>query len=291
MKYIVNLVLLIMLGMIVTSCNSESGKMATLLAEVDSLKSANQAYAEEAKNMASFVNVISMCIDSIKVYEDSLLHRENGKETQKFSKEQLKSNLDAIKRLIERQKYQITQLKEQIDNSNSTYLEKIRKLVEYYEDMLNEKDHQISVLHMELDKKNVDISHLSTQVSKLITSNSQLVNKTELQNKALEAQSNMLNTCYVQIGTQKELSAKGLLSGGFLKKKKVDTAKLQAENFNKVDIRMFNDIVLQSKKPKILTQMPSSSYQLINNGDGTSTLHIINPSEFWSVSNFLIIQL
>lgn len=164
-------------------------------------------------------------------------------------------------------------------------------MVEFYEAQLKEKDTQIANLQAELNKKNVDISNLRTRVGNLTTSNQMLEEKAEAQTTALQAQSEMLNTAYVQIGTSKELAAKGLLSGGFLKKKKVDSDKLKEENFSKVDIRYFNDVKLNSKKPKVMTQMPSSSYTITKNSDGTCTLHISDPSTFWSVSNFLVIQL
>ena len=93
------------------------------------------------------------------------------------------------------------------------------------------------------------------------------------------------------VGSSKELKAKGLLTGGFLAKKKVDVTKLSSAGFTKVDIRNYNDVVLKSKKPKIMTQMPSDSYTLRDNGNGTTTLHINDATRFWSVSKYLVVKL
>ena len=59
--------------------------------------------------------------------------------------------------------------------------------------------------------------------------------------------------------------------------------------FTKVDIRTFTEVTINSGNPKILTQMPASSYR-IEKGKGSSILYILDPTAFWSVSNYLIIQ-
>ena len=52
-----------------------------------------------------------------------------------------------------------------------------------------------------------------------------------------------------------------------------------------------NEIPLNSSSPKILTQMPTSSYKIEKKSKNQSTLYILDANAFWSVSNFLIIQL
>ena len=46
-------------------------------------------------------------------------------------------------------------------------------------------------------------------------------NKAQILTTALSQQDEVINECYVKIGTKKQLSAAGLLKGGFLQKKKV----------------------------------------------------------------------
>ena len=92
-----------------------------------------------------------------------------------------------------------------------------------------------------------------------------------------------------RIGTKKELTSQGLLSGGFLQKKRVNHDAINKDMFTKVDIRTFTEVTINSSNPKILTQMPASSYR-IEKGKGSSILYILDPTAFWSVSNYLIIQ-
>ena len=60
--------------------------------------------------------------------------------------------------------------------------------------------------------------------------------------------------------------------------------------FSSVDIRLFREVTVNSSSPKILTSMPESSYNWVKLGDGIMLLKIKDPSLFWSLSNFLIIQ-
>ena len=292
MKHLCYLIVVGFFIILFVACSSDRNKqMDDLRAKVDSLTKSNQEKDKDINEMSSFVSVISTSLDSIRVYEDSVLYGNPNSESPKVTKEQVKQNLEDMKKLINRQQLQLAQLRKQLETAKGENAENMKKMVEFYEAQLKEKDAQIASLQAELNQKNVDITNLRSRVGSLSDNNQELVEKTEAQATALQVQSDMLNTAYVQIGTSKELAAKGLLSGGFLKKKKVDSEKLREENFSKVDIRYFNDVKLNSKKPKVMTQMPASSYSITNNGDGTSTLHISDPNAFWSVSNFLVIQL
>ncbi len=109
------------------------------------------------------------------------------------------------------------------------------------------------------------------------------------QEEVLVQQDALLNEGYVKIGSKAELKAAGLLTGGFLKKNKVDMSSIDKSLFQKVDIRHVTEIPIPSKKPKLLSPAPADSYHFETDG-GSSTLVITNPTRFWSVSNFLIIQ-
>ena len=159
----------------------------------------------------------------------------------------------------------------------------------YLNAQLDEKNQLIAQLRSDLENKNVSIAQLKKRVSALAEDNAALGLQVEAQQEALTVQSEIINECYVKIGTKKELSDLGIVAGGFLKKTKVNVDALDKDKFMKVDIRDFTEIPINSGSPKILTSMPASSYRLESHGN-TSTLYITNPTEFWSVSNFLVIM-
>jgi translation initiation factor IF-2 len=89
----------------------------------------------------------------------------------------------------------------------------------------------------------------------------------------------------------KELKEAGLLSGGSLfKKSRLDLSKVNASAFEKIDIRRDKTFKIPAKKVSVLTQMPSGSYEIKQNTDGTSTLTVTDANRFWSVSNFLVVS-
>lgn len=155
-----------------------------------------------------------------------------------------------------------------------------------------EKDQVIQSLRADLNNSKKDITQLRSSLSAMSTKASNAEQKTKVLTKALSKQEEAINECYVKIGTKKQLFSAGLLKGGFLRKKKVNYEDVDKSKFNAVDIRKFREIQLHSSNPKILTPQPSNrSFHFDESGDGNCTLVITNPTLFWSVSNFLIIQL
>lgn len=257
--------------------------------QIDSLKKENVRKDGDIKDMMSFVGVLADGLDSIAKQEEILFYTNKGKEGTVVDRQQLKKNLEMFENTLANQKKRIAQLVDSL-KARGESLSKLTSLVTYLNQQLEEKDVLIKSLHSDLENKNVNIAQLQKRVSSLSEDNSRLTEKVEKQVKALTVQAEMINECYVKIGTKKQLTDLGLISGGFLKKTKVNHDVLQKDKFMRVDIRTFTEIPIQSGDPKILTQMPASSYRIEKNGK-TSTIYITDPTAFWSVSNFLIIQI
>ena len=82
----------------------------------------------------------------------------------------------------------------------------------------------------------------------------------------------------------------GLLTGGFLKKTKVDFTKIDKSLFKAVDIREVEKIDIPARKAELMTPQPKDSYR-IDKVNNNNVLSIINPEKFWGVSDFVIIQI
>lgn len=277
------------------SCGNN--KNAQLQSQLDSLATADSLHQEDIKAMADFVDIMSSGLDSINGQEGQI--KQMGQEKGgKIDKAHLRQQLNSLGQLVARQRDRIAELEKQLSGSNSSYSQRIKKLIAYYKAQLDEKDKTIADLKAELDSKNANIAtlnehvnRLTTNVNDLTTANNELGQTVASQKTTIADQDQTIHEAFVQVGTSKELKAKGLLTGGFLAKKKVDVSKLNAVGFNKIDIRNYNDIVLKSKKPKVMTQMPAGSYTIRDNGNGTSTLHINDVNKFWSVSKYLVVKL
>ena len=275
-------------ALVLTGCNSGQKEIDRLNQTIDSLQQVDINRQAEVSDLNSFITTISDGLDSIAVHQGKLTSNK-GREGIYIDKRELKKNLEALENTVQQQRSRIANLVDSL-RARGANIAKLQNLVNHLNQQLEEKEQMIQQLKADLEKKNFSISQLESSVSSLSESNSQLSEKVERQVQALTAQDEMMNEAYVRIATKKELAAEGLISGGFMKKSKANTDNFQKSKFNKVDIRHFKEIPTRSKSPKILTQMPASSYKLVKNSDDTMTLQILDPTTFWSVSNFLIIQ-
>ena len=270
------------------SCNGSRSERKAMQAQIDSLEAANASQANQLKEISGFMTIVSEGLDSIAEQEQLLMGNGKGMEEKKMTKEELKANLDAFAALLERQRNRIAQLEDSLQGRGKN-MAHLRSIIVHLNQQLDEKTQTIAALQESLHNKNVDIQRLTTQVRTLTTSNQQLTEEVNRQGEALVTQSEIINECYVKIGTKKELQQAGVLAGGLLSKKKLDVTNFSQAGFMKVDIRSFTELDVQAKKIQILTQMPASSYTITSNGS-SSKLQITNPTLFWSVSSYLVIQ-
>lgn len=273
-----------------SSCAGNKTDVAKMEEIIDSLQKENARKDQDMNDMTSFVSTLADGLDSIARHEEMLFYSNKGKEGTITDKNQLKKNLDMFEQLLNQQKQRISQMADSL-KSRGARLSKLSNLVTYLNQQLDEKNDLIKNLRSELDNKNVNISQLQKRVSSLTEDNNQLSRKVEAQVQALTVQNEMINEGYVKIGTKKQLMDLGIVTGGFLKKKRVNPNAIQQGQFMRVDIRSLKELPLKSDDVKILTQMPSSSYKIVKTGKNQSILYILDPTAFWSISNYLIIQL
>lgn len=288
MKKILYIILVLATTFAFTTCSNDGQNTAKLNERIDSLEKENARKDESLQDLNLFVGALADGFDSIAKHEEMLFYTNKGKEGVLIDREQLKKNLEMFENLLEQQEQRINQLTDSL-RLRGVRINRLQSLVDYMNQQIEEKNNIIKKLRTELNNKDANISQLHQKVSELTDSTSKLSIKVETQRDALDVQSEMINECYVKIGTKKELSDMGIISGGFLREKKVIYDAFQKEQFMQVDIRKFTEITIESRSPKILTQMPKTSYRIERNGD-KSTLYITDPTEFWKVSNFLIIQ-
>ena len=276
----------------VFSCKNEKVDMSSYMQERDSIMQENKAKTQQLDELNGVLATIATGLDSIAVQEN-ILFTNKGRDGVMLNRQQIAANLKGMADILARQRAKIKILQDSLANKKSSQgVERLQKVVEFLNQQLAEKDQVIQSLRADLNNSKKDITQLRASLSDMRTKANNAEQKTKVLTKALSKQDEVINECYVKIGTKKQLSAAGLLKGGFLQKTKVNYEDVDKSKFNAVDIRKFREITLKSSNPKILTPQPSNrSFQFEESGDGNCTLVITNPTLFWSVSNFLIIQL
>ena len=87
-------------------------------------------------------------------------------------------------------------------------------------------------------------------------------------------------------GTKAELKEQKILQSGDVLK----SSNFNRDYFTKIDIRVDKEIKLYSKSAKVLTSHPANTYTLAKDAKGQYVLRITNPTQFWSASKYLVIQ-
>ena len=270
-------------------CDYSDNKVKELAKECDSLRQTKKIQDEKLDNYGRTIETLNATLDSI-AYQEQMLFVNNGDKP--VTKEDVQHNLMRYEALLKKQGDRINQLEKQLTESNDTNKNSL-SLIAHLKEQLNEKNAYIAQLKEELEKKNVNIALLQEQVeSQKLTINAQsatiseLNKRTQKQSEALARQDAILNNGYVLIGTKDDLKRKGILKKG----KIVADASLDRSKFAKIDIRKWREVNFAAKRPRILTNMPASSYEITTTGNRNFTLTVKNPSDFWRISSYLIIQ-
>lgn len=282
MKKICAFGLVALMAMTVISCGNQTASKET----TDSLRTALVSTQNDYNELKDFLSVIATGLDSISAKETDIFN--TSKESPVPNRQRIKEQLTVLKQSLEEQRTKINSLEQQMraDSKNAAMM---KSVINMLKGQLEEKSNRIMELQAELDNKNLSIQELNTRVENLTSQNALQQETISAQQDMISTQDDMLNMGYVKIGTKQELKDKGLLSTGFLKKAKVDVSNVSKNLFKSVNIREYTEVTINSKKIKIMTQMPEESYTTEEKG-GKTVLHINDPAKFWSISKFLIIM-
>lgn len=233
---------------------------------------------QEVQDMVNVISEVVGCLDSIQIQEQMLF-----KTDEMASKGEVLGRLRAFKDLLARKQSEIDQLTAN-SSSNKAAIANLKKMVDYLKGQLEEKTKRIAELEEAVETKDVKISELRFDLNATQKESEYLQDQNYEQDK-------QLNEVYYIIAEKSELKDLGLLKGGGLfSKKRADYANIDKSKFTKRDKRGVESIVIDSKKPKLLTEKPADSYTLTETEKGQWTLSITNPDTFWAASPFLIIQ-
>lgn len=281
----------------IMSCDQSASKYSRLTQERDSLKTENEIQAKNLNSIAGMIDTINSVLDSIAI-EEGMLFLSPTKEI-KYAKSKTLRDLDRFENVLRHQQRRIDELDSLLSLNVNNNQSGMRILIANLKLELEKKDVQITKLRNELSKKDVDISRLRKEVQEqketISTQEETIVSqgdKISEQKNVIAKQDEMMNNCYILIASRKELGEMGITSKKrFLKVSKLLNEKEFDERlFQTVDIRQCTELSFNAKNPKILTNMPKSSYNITKTNKGEYVLSITNVTSFWSVSNFLVIQ-
>lgn len=276
------------------SCNVErSEKYQTLLAERDSLYTEAVAAKGGFDQALNTINEIENALESVRAQENIIMM-----ENQEGNTNKAVSEINAIQQTLQENRNKINDLEKQLAAQGASS-KALQQTVSRLKKQLEEKDTYIASLKDELQQSRQQIAELNEQVTDLsqnideLNSNLDVMNvQNAAQQATIQNQDAMLNAVWIAIGPQQTLVEKGIVSkGGLFQASAINKEGFDKSQFVQSDKRELVNIPLNTKRPKIMTTHPESSYQLTESEEGNIVLQILDKDTFWSMSNYLVVSI
>lgn len=250
-------------------------ELAEALEERDQLLALVKEIAESMEKVKNIENIVSegskRNLDSENGYSTLITDISNVQKTLQLRRRQLsdmEKNLEETSLYSDNLKGVISALRRQIDSQSQTMSDLMEKL--------SDAENNVRQLNKEVDSLNNKVKEVYYEKQLAETASQRLADE--------------LNTCFFVIATKKELKKHNIIETAFLRKTKVLENEFDKSFFVSNDRRKLDSINLNSTNSKILTNHPKDSYEIIEK-DRNQYLHIANPEKFWSLTNYLVIQI
>lgn len=275
------------------SCG-ESAEELRLKKQVDSLKSITSGDEIAITEYLKAFNEIQQNLNEIKEKESIITTRTVGDvELEETDVDGITNDILAIYELMQENKKKLAYLRRKINKSKGKNKE-LRTTIKLLNENIVQKDLELSNLTALLEQKNIDITDLNNKISEM----DKVLVETTIDNlqkdSTITSKEDKLHIAYYVVDNKKNLKLKGIIKkeGGFIGIGGNTKVKLNDSEFNKIDTREFLEIALNnSKKIKVITDHPESSYELkLNANKRYEKLVILDTEKFWKMSKYLVIQ-
>lgn len=268
-----------------TACNGD--KLKAVESENVSLNDSLRTALATQDSLLVLVNDISEGMDRIKDMEHILNSTDLTTETAS-KRDQVRRDMELIQRTLEQRRLRLAELEQKLKQSNQNSAV-LQRTIQNLKAEIADQEATISTLRSDLQAAKIEISELSTRVDSLSTTVADERNAKETAQQEAKEAADELNTCYYAIGTKSELKNAGVLETGFLRKTKVMQGDFEQSYFTRGDKRTLTEIPTHAKKVKLLSNNPTGSYEIVNQ-DGGQVVKILDAAKFWSLTNYLVIQ-
>ena len=287
---IISIVLLMLLSVLVWSFYKKEQTTQLALMEDQKITFTEQLTARDSminQWLLSF-DEIEKNLNVIKEKEKLISVKSSDTEVSKNRKEQILEDIKSINTLIEQNKKKIASLSAQLKASGGT-IKGLQTRIASLEESMVQYESEIAELNNTLVTKDSEIGQLNNHVVAL---NDTITRKVE----TINVQTGKLHQAFLASGTYKDLKEKGLVikDGGFigLGRKQFLVEDFSDSLFTEIDITTMTTIPVNSKDVRLITEHPSSSYELVKeNEKQIAYISIINPDEFWKITKYAVVEL
>lgn len=278
-----------------TACNGDKLKQAE--SENAELKGDLQETLATQDSLFALLNEISDGMAQIKDLERIVSAPGDLSAESQSRKDQIRQDIISIQQALQERREKLNSLEarlKQAGNENAT----LTKTIQSLKAQIDQQQTEIQTLTTKLAEANIQIEQLDGQVKTLNTAVDSLntgltaerTERAQAEQAAARATSE-LNECFYAIGSKAELKKQKIVESGFLRKTKLMKSDFEQSYFTTGDKRTLTTIALHSKKAKLLTGQPADSYTIDTTSDGSKILRITNPSKFWKLTNYLVVEI
>jgi len=272
-----------------SSCGKQSADYKKLKAQNDSLMNAKQKLQGEIDGYFSAMNQIEENIEKIKSTENTISIQPVGQELNQDQQTKINEDMVYLSQMLQTNKDELARLKLKLKKSGFKSNE-LESTISRLTKSLEEESTKIAALQTQLAEKDSLIAQLGTTVNELGKNVENLSTEVKSKETKIKEQDENINTVWYVFGTKKELKEQKIVtSDGLFSPQRVLQRDFNKNYFVRIDARNTKSIPLYSTRAKILTNHPKSSYTL-EKENGNFILLIVDPTQFWSVSKYLVIE-
>ena len=201
-------------------------------------------------------------------------------------KDKIVRDLQLMNGLMKESRARIEELTTRLDKSNID-AKGLRKKLKELDLQLAHRDSMITNMKDGLLARDFRIEQINSDLDSIEL----VVAKREA---VIDQQTAELNKAYYLMGTRDELEAKGVLTqeGGFVGIGKHTALNSEAlpTSFTQTDVRELHRIPVQAKKAVLVTEHPTSSYEMVKEDEMIAYLEIKDPEAFWKLSRYAVVE-
>ncbi len=274
------------------SCVENSGKYKAAVAQRDSLVIEKQVLDSNYNQTITLLNDIENGFAVISQNESQMKVNLKGVEGSKTDKRQLiETQMIAIKETMELNRAKIAELRK-LESKKRKANSMLSQTITRLQTELDEKGVQILSLQAELDQKNIKINELNTTVNDQSQNIANQQSVMEQQKVTIKGQDADMKKVWYSVATSEKLKETKIIStSGIFQSRKAMGNEFENNAITQVDMRNISTIPTDSKRIKIISSHPQSSYTLVTGDDKKITIKITNTTKFWSVSRYLVVQI
>lgn len=272
---------------VLSSCGTKE-KLEQAQEQNTALNTELQATLATQDSLFALINDITTGMNQIKDIEHIIATPGALTDESSSRKTQLRNDMVAIREALQQRRERLAQLEAKLKESNGSNAT-LLKTIDNLKGQIAEQETEIATLTNQLSAAHVEIAALGARVDSLSTTVTEVTTEREEARQQATELTDELNTCFFAIGTKGELQHHQIIKTGFLRKTKILPGDFERTYFTQADKRSLVNIPLHSKKAKVLTNQPADSYEIVEEGN-QKILKIKDAAKFWSISNFLVIQ-